>query len=515
MKPEGGSIALPEGAVGTTGPTEITTLDFLLDQRRQLLDILNGGVSNVSRQNKIYAKELLEEINSTIKGAANGDEAWGSAFEALIETETKALAMRKLPIIQGLANDGNYKELLRGYMDTNFSVSDLATLKNTMDAPSWDSFTAGFFNELVGVRGTPGSLDTLFNLQNTLGKYDRKVLEYMFDRPTLTALDNLGGFMKKLDNSGVRKTLNDQAEIGPAIRELINQKETKKISEVLDLIRTHSDEIDGKTVMGWGTPLGQSFHNAIKNELFKFSTTKVKGKPVLNLEKYRGFVDGLKESGVWETFSKKDRALLDNVDLVKDFIVQGGDVGTSLEIASLAESGRGLLTGRTELGAFAGQIIELLGVGNIFTSKAGRFLLTGVGEKQFKPASVSRVFGGITSTLLAPDDGAMEDLKFILDLGKGAANVILPKSMEFGGEDQTSMMAPTPNVSFTPNSESRLAGAFNPAAGMTAPSAMNTGSRIDPSRAAIAFGPNDMLAQPRMAAQGGIMNARKPIQRVA
>ncbi len=55
MKPEGGSIALPEGCK-EGGPTEITTLDFLLDQRRQLLDILNGGVSNVSRQNKIYAK---------------------------------------------------------------------------------------------------------------------------------------------------------------------------------------------------------------------------------------------------------------------------------------------------------------------------------------------------------------------------------------------------------------------------------------------------------------------------
>ena len=86
--------------------------------------------------------------------------------------------------------------------------------------------------------------------------------------------------------------------------------------------------------------------------------------------------------------------------------------------------------------------------------------------------------------------------------------------MEFGGEDQTSMMAPTPNVSFTPNSESRLAGAFNPV-GMTAPPATNTGPTIDPNRAAIAFGPTDMLAQPRMAAQGGIMNARKPIQRVA
>ena len=510
MKPEGGSIQLPEGALREGGPTEITTLDFLLDQRRQLLDILNGGVSNVSRQNKIYAKELLDEIDSTIKGAANGDEAWGSAFEALIEAEAKSLSMRKLPIIQGLANDGKFKELLRGYMDPNFSVSDLATLKNTMDAPSWDAFTTGFYNELVGVRGTPGSLDNLFNLQKNLGKYDRKVLEYMFDRPTLTALDNLGGFMKKLDNSGVRKTLNDQAEIGPAIRELINQKETKKISEVLDLIRTHSDEVDGKTVMGWGTPLGKSFHNAIKNELFKFSTTTVKGKPVLNLEKYRGFVDGLKENGVWETFSKSDRTLLDNIDLVKDFIVQGGDVGTSLEIAALAESGRGVLTGRTNFGTFAGQLIELFGIGNIFTSKAGRFLLTGVGEKQFKPASVSRVFGGVAATLLAPDDGAMEDLKFILDLGKGAANVVLPKDLEFSSNTQTNMMAPTPNVSFTPNPESRLAGAFSPV-GMTAPT---TNQTIDPNRAAIAFGPTDMLAQPRMAAQGGIMNARKPMQRV-
>ena len=47
---------------------------------------------------------------------------------------------------------------------------------------------------------------------------------------------------------------------------------------------------------------------------------------------------------------------------------------------------------------------------------------------------------------------------------------------------------------------------------------MNTNQgtgNINPNRAALAFGPNDMLAQPRMAAQGGIMNARKPIQRVA
>jgi hypothetical protein len=59
---------------------------------------------------------------------------------------------------------------------------------------------------------------------------------------------------------------------------------------------------------------------------------------------------------------------------------------------------------------------------------------------------------------------------------------------------------------------------INPASDRFASSMPGT---IDPNRAAIAFGPNDMLAQPRLqqqpqfAAEGGIMNARKPIQRVA
>jgi hypothetical protein len=69
----------------------------------------------------------------------------------------------------------------------------------------------------------------------------------------------------------------------------------------------------------------------------------------------------------------------------------------------------------------------------------------------------------------------------------------------------------------TANPASRLASAnfVSPIAENPA-MAMNQGTgNIDPNRAALAFGPNDMLAQPRMAAQGGIMNARKPIQRVA
>ena len=111
--------------------------------------------------------------------------------------------------------------------------------------------------------------------------------------------------MKKLENSNVLKTLNDQTQIGPAIKQLINQKETKKIADALDLIKNHTVKDGDKTLTGFNTPLGQSFHNAILDELFKTSTVKLKNKSQLNLEKYREFIQGLKDGGIFETFDKR------------------------------------------------------------------------------------------------------------------------------------------------------------------------------------------------------------------
>ena len=56
MDPDGGSVAIPEGAQikGTDGEvvTEVSTLQFLFDAKRQLQDLLNAGPSNVSRIQK-------------------------------------------------------------------------------------------------------------------------------------------------------------------------------------------------------------------------------------------------------------------------------------------------------------------------------------------------------------------------------------------------------------------------------------------------------------------------------
>ena len=59
-------------------------------------------------------------------------------------------------------------------------------------------------------------------------------------------------------------------------------KETKKIADALDLIKNHTIKDGDKTLTGFNTPLGQSFHNAILDELFKTSTVKLKNKSLIS-----------------------------------------------------------------------------------------------------------------------------------------------------------------------------------------------------------------------------------------
>ena len=84
-------------------------------------------------------------------------------------------------------------------------------------------------------------------------------------------------------------------------------------------------------------------------------------------------------------------------------------------------------------------------------------------------------------------------------------------------EDKVSQMAPTPNISFEPspvNQESRLANAniANPVGMMPTPTANPGPMNMDTmARGSQLFsGPREIT----FAAQGGIMNARKPMQRV-
>ncbi len=494
-----GTIDLPAGAGG--GKVEL--FDFLFDSRKQLMDIKFAPIGNVTRDQRRIASQMMEEIDRIVKNPANADEAWKTAYDSMIRLQDEQLKLMNMPVVLSLSGKGNYSQLLKGYMMPNYTTKDISLLFGAMDDKGKIAFKQGFVNQLIG------DANKIKNLPKVLEQYDRDVLKYLLDRPTLTAIDNLSGFIKKMDNTGFQKILDTQVQFGRAIDTFINNNNTKGIKEALDFITDHTDKVKGETLKGFKTPLGKAFHDGIINKLFKESTSKVKGKLQIDLGAYRKYIDNLKETGIFDTFDKKTQKLLEDTDLVKDFLVQAGDAGTSIEAASLADSFKGVLSGRTDPGSLMSSIIEIVGAGKMFTTAGGRWFLVGTGKPQLKPSHIAKSIGAISATLAAPDDQGISELAPILNILPFVENV-----GKTDDEQDVSMMAPTPNVSFNQprvNDASRLASAFNPASMMPAPVTGGMDPNTMAKGQALFGGPNEIT----FASKGGIMSTNKAFQRVA
>ena len=92
-----------------------------------------------------------------------------------------------LPVVLSLAGKGNYSQLVKGYMSPSFTKQDVGLLFDVLDDKGKAAFKSGFINQLIG------DSDKLVNLHKTLKEYDSDILKSVFDRPTVTALENLGG----------------------------------------------------------------------------------------------------------------------------------------------------------------------------------------------------------------------------------------------------------------------------------------------------------------------------------
>ena len=502
MKQDGTtSVFVPTGA---GEPRKITTFDFLFDARKQLNEILAKPIGEVGTDQRRLATELLNEIDTVIKaGPANADAGWAKAYQALVDISNEQLKLTNLPIILNLGK-GNYTQLLKGYMNPNISVRDLKFLFQTMDQKGNMAFKQGFLNQLIG------DSNKLKNLPKELDKYDRETLQFMFDKPTVTALENLSGFIKKLDDANFTKIFDTQTRFAAGIDVFMSNKNTKGIDEAIKFINS----LDG----GFNNPVGKSFHDGIINRLFQISTKKVKGKLTLDQNKYRNYIDKLKLNGIYDTFDDKTKDLLEDIDLVKDFLIQGGDAGTSLEAASLAESVKGVFSGRTDPITLVGTLAEIVGFGKLFTSTGGRAFLIGgdKGAPQLTPGNIQRTIGAIVTELIGSnvtpkDDQNVDKLFEILDM-------ITPfdsDEAETGAIESGASNTSTNNVSLPflnqtntsqPVNVSRL-GQVN----MTAPISLAAADPNIMERGRQLFNrPGEIT----FASKGGIMNSRKIMQRV-
>ena len=496
-----GVIQLPTGA----GGGQVDLFDFLMDARNQLSEVQFAPVGEATRVQRATANKLISKIDAALKNPSNAGPRWGKAYDSFISLQDEQLKLINLPIVLSLNGKGNYTQLLKGYMLPNYTKKDIDLLYGAMDDKGKIAFKQGFVNQLIGDEKKLKDLPELFE------QFDPDVMKYVLGTQTFNAIEMMSGFVKKMDDSGFNKILDTQVKFGKAIDGFMANNNTKGIDDALQFIINHTDEVGGKTVKGFDTPLGKSFHDGIINRLFETSTSKIKGKLQVDLGAYRKYIQQLKDNGIFDTFNKKTQKLLEDTDLVKDFLVQAGDAGTSIEAASFADAVKGTVSGRTDPGALIGTFAEIVGLGKLFTSSGGRAFLVGSGQQQLKPSTVNKIIGGVAATLLTPDDKGLSEFAPLLN--------ILPFVENVGkGDEQEVSMAPTPETSFSPNPESRLSN-INMASPISAVdmAAMPTTADTGPMNMDTMARGSQLFSGPReitFAAQGGIMNARKPMQRV-
>ena len=493
---DGGVIQLPEGAGG--GSVDI--FDFLLDARNQLMEIRFSPIGQATRAQRKAANDLLQSIDKTLKNPSNADSAWGKAYTNVMNLQDEQIKIMNLPLVIAANNDGNYAQLLKGYVLPIHTKKDIQLIFSVLDDKGKIAFKQGLVNQFIG------NTDKVKNLYKTFDEFDKETLEYTLGTSTYRAIEQVANFSKKMADSNIDKILDTQIKFGKAIDDFIANNNTKGINDALEFITNYSIKEGDKVLKGFDTPLGKAFHDGIINRLFTKAVSKDKGKFKINLDKYRTFIDQLKDNGIFDTFDKKTQKLLEDVDLVKDFLIAGGDAGTSLEAAQLAEATKGVVSGRTPMSSIINPILEIIGFGKLFTTPIGRALILGTGKEQFKPSTVNKSLSAIAATLLTPDDKGISDFSGVLN--------ILPFVSGFGeDEKEVGMMAPTPNVSFNPIPESRLASVVNPVSIQGTPT-MDTGA-MNPNTMArgqqLFGGPGEIT----FAAKGGIMNTKKAFQRVA
>ena len=493
---DGGVIQLPEGAGG--GSVDI--FDFLLDARNQLMEIRFSPIGQATRSQRQAANDLLQSIDQTLKNPSNADSAWGQAYKQVMNLQDEQIKIMNLPLVIAANNEGNYAQLLKGYVLPQHTKKDIDLIFSVLDDKGKIAFKQGLVNQLIG------NTDKVKNLYKNFNEFDKETLEYVLDTATYRSLEQIAEFSRKMADSNIDKILDTQVKFGKAIDVFMANNNTKGINDALEFIANYSVKEGDKTLTGFNTPLGKSFHEGIINRLFTKAVSKDKGKFKIDLGKYRTFVDQLKENGIFDTFDKKTQGLLEDVDLVKDFLVAGGDAGTSLEAAALAEQAKGALSGRNDMLALVRPLLEIFSLGKIFTNPVTRGLILGTGKEKLKPSTVNKAIGAIGATLLAPDDKGISDFSGVLNILPGVSGI---------GEDEkeVGMMAPTPNVSFNPIPESRLASIVNPVnmqgtatadTGAMNPNTMTRGQQLFGGPGEITF-----------AAKGGIMNTKKAFQRVA
>ena len=474
---------------------------------------LNNLIKILENRNKVGKKIAKINSGTLLKLAQSGQDtaliSADSVFANMIKTgDSKSL--NKLLKILGPEDAATLKlgasnKTLANMIDLSKDVSGTVNITKLLN--NWQKLPTEMKTTLFPTQNLTAINNAMFRLNKFSGTLDQKALNEMADalRKQDGGVDMIGVLNKhvaakesldKFMNANWKKILSDtdNVQFEQAIDHIFKPKSGQLVNQVLK-------HFEGNEFVT----------NAIKTKAMeKMLRASVDASDNFNII-YSGVnlnktLDTYGVDTLYKMFGKEMTGDLFDFAKQLNLISQGKNKGAgSIVAANLALS-------PLRQGPSAFQ--KLLGLGLVSKALAMpgilKYLAFGMkGNTRVHADALARVKAQITASgameATAEEDG--QGPRRYIESGVEEIPEAIKNKINYGVD--------MPGVPFVQNQSAGPVEGSRLASANIAPPLTNTGPRIDPNRAAIAFGPTDMLAQPRMAAQGGIMNARKPIQRVA
>ena len=508
--------------------SEVT--DQLLSLRKQALALTTHPDASV----RASAREIFDQIKKSSKRANGATEEFGVVWNQYNKMLDEHDLIRQTMAMKKAVSTGDLDAATFANQFLDPRLPDTSSLlMKIVPEEQIPNIQAAFINNMTRDPKQMGKMLDDWLENNPEG------LKNLIGAPRIKELQAMKVIADQFDNSIVQRALNEGTEFTPV--EFIKFVQRTAEKEGLGAEKAVLKLIDD--FGGINSPQMNELRSGIINNMLRKSTDKgakdiydSAGEKTIDPAKFFVELEKLTDDKVLsKLFTKEHRDIIQNFDLYTQAISSMEDVGGKI---AAAEQRSKIMTGITEPGKLVSVAKTILGytlMSRVLGSPITAAKISDLGS----PGTEKFILGmrNILAEVLADLAvtpaivGPVEDVKEGITIDFAPSSVtpgkqsVIDKVIEsetgaFPGSEQDLQniekereAAAAANVSIADQRAtniipegSRLSPNFNPV-GMR--------GTINPNRAAIAFGPTDMLAQPRMVAQGGIMNATKPIQRVA
>ncbi len=334
-----------------------TTTDALLRLRRRLWDLKTPNPGELARLEHGQAQQLYSAITDVIDNPINTNALFVRAWQNARKVAADRFDTWEKLIVMRVAKDETPAQLASRLAQPR-QIDNLEALRAVVPTERFASLQNFFKSEL---------LRDSDNIAQRLGQFDKPTLDILLSPAEQGLFRRVGEQIDNLNRVGIDKILKRQERHGAIIGEAIERGDTAQVAELFKMVQFAG---------GKSSDVGRSVRAGIIENVWRDVQRLPKGEGEERIVRtlLNSKIAELRDAGALRFLKPGDIKTLRDLRLIKSFLEEGADAGTSIQASEA-------VAGLRSFGAAAFQtLLEHIGMGRLMTSKFGQRLLVGRGK---------------------------------------------------------------------------------------------------------------------------------------